>query len=391
MKRLFLPVILVAILSVLLSTSVLAQESPPLARPDLLVMTDYPAQTATAGETVALALNLEAGSQAQVVALDVGDLPDGWSAAFRGQNKVVQSVFVEPERAGSVDLRVDIPADAAAGDYTFEVIARGENQTSRLPITLTVTEKGPAQLGLTVDLPTLRGKPDSLFRYNGTLENDGDADLTVDLSADLPAGFTAVFKSSSQEITSLPIAAGASERITIEVDPLYDDLTPAGQYPIMVLASGGALQTQTQLIAEVTGEPRLSLSTPDSRLSGNIDAGVATPLTLVLTNSGSAPAHNVTLTASQPSGWAVAFDPEVVPEVAPGDQTEVTARIQPAEKALAGDYLLTFRAKPDDSVSQSVEYRATVQTSTQWGIIGVGLIAVAVLGLGLAVARFGRR
>jgi uncharacterized membrane protein len=32
-----------------------------------------------------------------------------------------------------------------------------------------------------------------------------------------------------------------------------------------------------------------------------------------------------------------------------------------------------------------------VRTSTMWGIVGVGIIAVAVVIVGLAVMRFGRR
>ena len=191
----------------------------------------------------------------------------------------------------------------------------------------------------------------------------------------------------------MPIAAGGSESITIEVDPLLDDQTPSGQYPIQVTATSESdnLQTEAQLVAEVVGESRLTITAPDSRLSGDIPAGETTPLSLVLLNTGSAPARNIDLSATQPTGWTVTFDPESVAELAPGTQTQVTANIQPNDKALSGDYMLTFRAQPEDSTSKSIEYRATVQTSTLWGVVGVAMIAVAVLALGLAVARFGRR
>ena len=39
----------------------------------------------------------------------------------------------------------------------------------------------------------------------------------------------------------------------------------------------------------------------------------------------------------------------------------------------------------------SVDFRITVTTSTLWGIVGIGIIAVALLVLLGAVARFGRR
>jgi uncharacterized membrane protein len=87
----------------------------------------------------------------------------------------------------------------------------------------------------------------------------------------------------------------------------------------------------------------------------------------------------------------VEFEPEQIPEVPAGQQVEVTARVTPPEQAVAGDYMITFRARPEDGSTESVEYRVTVRTSTIWGVVGVGLIAVAVAVVALAVMRFGRR
>jgi uncharacterized membrane protein len=65
--------------------------------------------------------------------------------------------------------------------------------------------------------------------------------------------------------------------------------------------------------------------------------------------------------------------------------------IKPAEKAVAGDYEITVRARPEAGSSESTDFRITVRTSTVWGIVGVAIIAVAVFIVGLAVTRFGRR
>ena len=97
------------------------------------------------------------------------------------------------------------------------------------------------------------------------------------------------------------------------------------------------------------------------------------------------------MSASPPSGWTVTFVPKDIPELAPGSQVEVVANVQPADNAIAGDYVLSFKAQPKDSTIQSVDYRATVRTSTLWGIGGIVLIALAVGVVGLAVTRFGRR
>jgi uncharacterized membrane protein len=97
------------------------------------------------------------------------------------------------------------------------------------------------------------------------------------------------------------------------------------------------------------------------------------------------------LSASQPAGWKVEFDPKQIAEVPAGKQVEVTANIQPADQAIAGDYVVTVRAKPEDGPAKPADFRITVLTSTLWGIVGIGLIAVAVVVVGLAVMRFGRR
>jgi uncharacterized membrane protein len=70
---------------------------------------------------------------------------------------------------------------------------------------------------------------------------------------------------------------------------------------------------------------------------------------------------------------------------------EVTAHIRPADKAVAGDYVETIRAQTAQGASKSADFRITVLTSTLWGAAGIGLIAVSVGVVALAVVRFGRR
>ncbi len=358
--------------------------------PDLLLFTSYPSQMAGIGETVTLNLSLRAGSSAQAVRLTVQDLPENWTASFRGKGRIVQSVFVQPEEDATVDLRVEIPTDAEAGAYEFTVIARGNGLEARLPIELTVEEKAPASLALSVDLPTVRGRPDTTFRYNVTLRNDGDEDLTADLTATTPPFYNAVFKSGGQEVTSIPVSANGTERLSVELTPLSRQI-PAGVYPATIRAQGGEAQAELELAAEVVGQASLNLTTPDDRLSGEMEIGADTSVTLWLQNTGSAAAHAVDMSASSPSGWSVEFEPATVDQLDPGQQAEITAHIHPSDKALAGDYVITFRARPEEGATESVEYRVTARTSTLWGIVGIVLIAVAVGAVGLVVARFGRR
>ncbi|MBW7884685.1 MAG: hypothetical protein H3C34_19005 [Caldilineaceae bacterium] len=354
----------------------------------LTIFTTYPAQIIGRGESLNLPLKLRSGS-AEAVKLAVEDVPEGWTVSFRGGSRTVTAVYVDGQNDSAVDLRVEAPANAEAGPHAFTVVATGADETSRLPLTLTVEEKAPPQLTLDTDLPTLRGKPSSSFRYNVTVKNEGGDDMNVSLSAETPPAFLATFTLNGQDVTSIPLTGGESKRLSVEVRAFNE--VPAGTYPVTVNAQSGDLSASLPLEAEVVGQAELTFSTPDGRLSGEANAGRSTSFKLVVGNTGTAPAREVKVSANAPSGWNVTLEPESIPEVAPGQTVEVTANVQPADKAINGDYVVSYSARSDQASTKNMEMRITVTTSTLWGVAGVALIAVAVAAVALAVGRFGRR
>ncbi len=363
---------------------------PPAADdPGLFLITDYPSQVIGMDENVSVNLKLRGQAAPQIASLEMGEIPEGWTATFRGGGKIIQSVYIQPEEDASVTLRLEPPEDVAAGTYRFLVVARGDETTTELPLELVVQEKLPPSLALDTELPIIKGKPSSTFRYSAKLKNEGDEDLTVNLLANAPAGFLVTFKTGGQEVTTLPLEANQTKSLSIEAQPFIE--VPAGAYPINVRAQGSEAEASLSLTAEVTGEVDLNVTAPDGRLSAKATAGEETPLKVIVQNTGSAPARAIELSSSEPSGWSVEFEPKKINEIPAGRQVEVTAKIRPADKAVAGDYMVTMRALPEGSASESAEFRITVLTSTLWGVVGVALIAVAMGVVALAVSRFGRR
>ncbi|GAB4443776.1 MAG: NEW3 domain-containing protein [Chloroflexi bacterium OHK40] len=393
MRRMPLLALLLAVCLVplaLVAAPAAAQESEPQSTTPttLTLFTKFPAQEVAVNESLNFPLILRAPT-AQVVRLSVRDLPEGWTATLRGDGRVVQSAFVNPGEDTRVDLRVEPAEGAQAGEYTFSVLAEGQGQRAELDLTLVVQQQLPPRLLFDVDLPAVRGAPDSTFRFSTTLRNEGNADVSVNLVAEAPAGWLVEFRSGGQEVTSLPVKADGSESISVEVQA--PEGVELGSFPIYVRAEGGDLTAETTLTAEVVGQPQVALTTPDGRLSGQATIGDTEPFTLIVRNNGSAPARNISLSSTPPSGWTVEFEPASIGELAPGAQMEVTANVRPADQAVAGDYVVSFSARPEEGRSASVDFRITVLTSTLWGIIGIALIAVAVGVVGLAVSRFGRR
>jgi uncharacterized membrane protein len=356
----------------------------------LTISTNYPSLIIGVGETVSLNMQVSSPSS-EIVTLNTTDLPKGWTAEFRGGGKLIRSVFVDKSAPSAVELRVVPPADVTPGTFDFKVTAKGAANQSEFPIELVVKEKVPVSLSLTTDFPTLRGGSDSPFNFNATLKNDGGDDVSVVLSSDAPKDFVVKFTSSGKDITGLPtdIKAGSSQPINISVQPLTS--LSVGDYPINIQAQSDAAQAFLTLTAEVTGESQLDIATSDGRLSGDAYLGKTTPIKLILRNTGNSPAAGVKLTATSPSGWTVTLNPTDVVEVPANGEVNITANVKPADQAIAGDYMLTFRAQPNDGAAKSEDFRVTVRTSTLWGIVGIALIAVAIAIVGMAVVRFGRR
>ncbi|WP_428682053.1 NEW3 domain-containing protein [Reyranella sp.] len=383
---------LLALLFLLLLPSVgaYAQADPPGVK-GLFLLTDYPSQTVRAGEVTTIRVKVNnAGQMPEPLALALSGVPAGWKIDLLGGGQPVGAVMVGINQDVTVQLRVEVPKDAPIGAQTVTLTAKGPMQQASLPLTLSVGTEAPAKLSLKARLPSLRGTPRSTFEYTLTVGNDSGKDLTVALAAQGPANFQSSFAEGfgSNEISSIPIEAGQTKDIKLKVTPPRD--VKAGDYPVLVrvAAEGGTAEMRVAL--QVSGQGKLALSTKDGRLSGEAEIGKTSTYTLVLTNEGTAPLDEVELSGTVPANWKIEFDPKSIAAIAPNDRKEVQVMVTPADKAVAGDYMASFRAAARGEQS-AADFRISVTTSTLWGIVGIGVIAVALLVLLGAVARFGRR
>ena len=358
----------------------------------LWISTPYPSLGVAANESVELDLTLRnSGMPPQRVSLSVAGLPDKWNALFLGDGRPVDSAFLAPDSSVDVKLRVAPPEGVKSGTYQFQVAAASDDGTKfDLPIELKIGQSLPARLALATELPSLRGSPTSTFSYDVSLINESGRETVARLDAAAPPGFRVTFKEGygSQELTSIPVKPGEKRDLKVSVEP--GENAQAGTYEVGIQASTDESNAQLALALDVTGQPRLSLSGKDDRLSTEANAGKETQVALVVENSGSAPARDIKFSASQPSGWKVTFQPESIGELAPNQKQEVTALLTPSSKAIAGDYMVTLSAV-GDGASRNSDFRVTVETSTIWGIVGLVVIAASVVVLSLAVMRFGRR
>jgi uncharacterized membrane protein len=379
-----------ALLALAPALPVAAQDTPPPVK-GMFLLTDYPSMTVRPGSTTTVNLRLRNYAlPPERFAFTVSGAPQGWTVTLLGGGQPAGAAMVATNDSTTLQLRLDVPENAAMGTQNLTITAKGGSSELSLPIAVTLAKDLPAKLSVKAQLPSLRGNAKSNFEFQMDVKNDSGRNLVVAFGAQAPQNFEATFTEQygSQELNSIPIEAGQSKTVKLKVRP--PSTVGASRYPVSVKATAEDASAETSVALEITGQPRLSLAGRDGVLSGRAEAGKETSIPLVINNTGTAPADEIELSSSAPSGWKIEFDPKTVDRIAQNQNKEVQVRVTPPEKAIAGDYAPTFSVASRGE-NASTQFRVAVGTSTMWGLIGLGIVGVALLIMLAAVARFGRR
>jgi uncharacterized membrane protein len=268
--------------------------------------------------------------------------------------------------------------------------AKGATATATLPVAVTLASDLPAKLTVTPQLPELRGNSKSNFEFQLSIKNESGKKIVVSLAATAPQFFDATFTEQygSQELNALPLDSGQSKDVKLKIKP--PNTVAAGKYKVQAKVTAEDTSVTSDLVIDITGQPKIDISGREGVLSAKASAGKETTIPVTLTNSGTAAAEQIELSGNAPPGWKINFEPKAVDKIAPNENKEVQAQITPTDKAVAGDYVTTIRAQArGESASQT--FRVAVTTSTMWGIVGIAIIGGALLIMIGAVVWFGRR
>jgi uncharacterized membrane protein len=357
----------------------------------IFLLTDYPAVTVRPGATSNISLRIQnTGMTPERLALSVDGVPQGWTANILGGGQPVAAALPGTNSSVSLQLRLEVPANAAMGTTNLTLHANGDTTKINLPLAVTLAKDLPAKLTVEPELPSLRGTSKSNFEFQIKVKNDSGRNLVVSLGAQAPQNYETSFTEQygSQELSSIPIEAGQSKTVKLKVRP--PSTVGAGRYPVSVKATAEDATADAGVALEIVGQPRLTLAGRDGLVSARAEAGKESSIPIIVTNTGTAAADEIELSSSAPSGWKISFEPKTIDRIAPGANKEVQALVTPPEKAIAGDYVPTFNVAARGE-NTSTQFRVAVATSTMWGIVGAGIIAIALLIMVGAVARFGRR
>lgn len=357
----------------------------------IYLTSDFPSVTLKSGETSNISLQLHNHQMPpERLALSVSNVPEGWTATLLGGGQPVASAMPAANDTLSLSLRLDIPQAQEALTHTLVIHADSPLRQLTLPIDIRVADQLPPKLSIQSELPQLTGTTKTSFDFQLKIKNDSGQDVLASLDAQAPQYYDVSFTEGygTQQVSAVPIKAGETKNVKLNVRP--PSMAASGEHPIKVTVSAAGVSASTDLTLELTGQPRLDLSGRDGLMSTSAQIHETSTMPLLIHNSGTATAQDIALDGTAPSGWKLSFEPERIERIEPGKSFEVQAHITPSSQSLAGDYMVKLMAQSQGQSAHG-DLRVSVTTSSLWGVSGAILIAIALLVLIGAVARYGRR
>ncbi|HTH05880.1 MAG TPA: NEW3 domain-containing protein, partial [Ilumatobacteraceae bacterium] len=189
------------------AVAALGAAAPAHADATLVVTTPYPSIEAQPGSDVKLSLAVTSAAP-DVVNLDVGGLPDGWTATLRGGGFVIHSITSQPDTGATADLEIAVPPDASPGEYPITVTGQdASGGRSEADMTVVVADVVNNGISLTADFPSLSGDPGTAFTYNLKVTNDTPIEQTFTFDPTAPQGW---------DVTASPTAEAKAQTVTID-------------------------------------------------------------------------------------------------------------------------------------------------------------------------------
>ncbi len=368
---------------------------PARADGGLELHTDYPGVSAKPGDNLSIPIQMDNQSGSGMdVDVDITSLPEGWEGYLQGGTYQVSQVYVPTgEAAASLTLHLTVPDELSEGQYTVSLSGQSaEGASDSLDIDFQVAEVNAGRGSFSTEYPNQEGASGTKFSFSTTLINNDLKPQSYSLSSNAPAGWSVGFTPSgeSSKVAAIDVEAGKSQGISVDVAPPQN--VEAGEYTISLSAISAEETLSQELTVTVTGTYGLDLATPDGRLSFDAHANQTSDVTLQIVNTGNVDLTNVSLNSSAPSGWTVTYDLEenIIESLPAGTTTEVIAHVKPSSDAITGDYVTSFTVS-GEGISDSVEFRVSVKTSTLWGFVAIALILCTAGGLGYVFRKYGRR
>jgi len=265
-----------------------------------------------------------------------------------------------------------------------------------------IAEPEPEELIFDTTLPKIQAKEGEPTSFNFDVAykpgdepsgiEEGKSEKTFNITVDCPTGWVAAVASGNTEAQAINLKFNSRESLRLMAIPRVQQ--KPGEYDFKVTfksaVEGDTLEGSIEFTAVAPPTYEISLTTKTGMLSTKLTSGKDNHYKLIVTNNSSTSVENISLSSTEPEGWQVSFDKKTIESMEAGEILEIDVNINPPKKTIAGDYMLTFKASSKNSNS-SINLRTTVETPTIWGMVGIGIIVVVIIGVAVIFAKLGRR
>lgn len=356
------------------------------------------------GDTVDFSITVESGhnrTEDGWCSLNVESMPAGWDVGFYDNNTRITNLFfaageTEPM---AITLRVKTPADISNGDYAVWVRFRPDEGHSILrEFVVNVNTDAEPSIDLFSETPGLETSSADYVRFPITLRNNYDHRVTVDLFAEnVPTGWDVDFfyeSDGTYRLKKLSVAAGTEQSFTMRVRPALNETDGVYIFTARAVPENGdrgvPLNFSVAVNNGLSDENMLLVSAAVNRIL--LNPGASEDVTVTVRNTGDKTLNNVKLNVQTPSGLSANINSfGNIKELRPGETWSTTIEITARADAGSGTKDVLIRAVSDETQSEDAKIEAAVEKSGTSSLIGIGLIAAAVLFLAVVFLKFGRR
>ncbi len=233
------------------------------------------------------------------------------------------------------------------------------------------------------------------FEFRVDVNFTGSEEKLFVFESEAPSGWTVTVSPQYQDITldAVNLKPGNMESLKVLARPKVEK--DPGEYDIKFTVKdpeeGSDLKDTVELKAIVKPVGDLVFTTQAGRLNTEVVKEEDNSFILVLDNIGSGPVEDITLSiVDSPPRWLIDFNQDKIKVIDVNKPENIEIKIVPAEKTIAGDYMIRVMAQSEKSTTH-IDIRATVKVPLVWQIIGIAIIVIVIAGMGVLFYRLGKR
>jgi len=253
----------------------------------------------------------------------------------------------------------------------------------------------PDKIELSCKYPVLRNVSGHVFEFLVSPKYLGKKDRVFDLTWEEPpqwkVSITGKYEKEEIKSFTMKVFETIPPEFKVKFGPVAGYEPEPGEYPLTLTVTSEEVTATIELKTVVTARYEFEMLPATGRLNTEVTAGEDNHLSILLINRGSVPVEDITFITSKPEGWSITYNPETIESLGAGLAQEVDVVITPPNKTVAGDYAVVIRSEAKPELSDSLEFRVTVLTSTIWGWVGIIIVVVVIAGLAVLFRRLGRR